>query len=870
MTDNEFYKNLFDKKIDKEKAIKKGISHSEHQSYLKGHNTKQAVQYAKKQVKVSDVSLKTAKRSYILSKKGQGNVKLAKVELDKAKLDKLIAKKAHKKAIKRNGGSFKRKAGRRLKNNGHRLGTQNLDGTLQEDETLSEIASGRQKVRQAQSTIAQSKQSARYAKNIGKWSISKGYGTLNRGYNFARGRGFTRTPQDFSWQGKLAKKYKNFRSRVKFSKAGKAFSATNRVFSVATKPLMMILKNPLSIFSIAIGFVLLIIMAMFMSSSSPIQQDEFDLNDTWLHISQIDREKSSKKVDYWTNIDDMLMYVNYRFDDFKNSEPVHDENDVNLSKGSVYLDNLWEKLNGDTSNLKTMSDLYTKEKPYKLSSDDLADYKDMLEESEEDGKYSNMTELENPFYLDSDTKYDLPLRIVDRFGYKNKKDISNTSTLQANGGQTLYAVMSGEVEVKDNTVTIVSDDTKFTYEKVDGIRFNDGDKVTSGDIIGSVKSSGNQVVSFQKYHYDPSDVFGDSKIWTYLNVGFYFQNVEYTQTTSVMSDINLDGDMAKRAKQIYDYLKKVAPEATFQGVSAVLGNFSTESSLNPKRAEGDYLSPPVGASASSWDDENWLAIGGSQIYDGKFANILHRGLGLGQWTDTSDGAVRHTALLDFSKIRNKKWYDLELQLDFMLNGDSPYYQQVLRQVITSNDDVNSLTKLFLNKWEGNQGDKLKERQSSAQQWFNFLKNGGNSSQSSVEVPSEYKDKLPFGLPSDQAVKMGQGYAGNAYELGNCTWYVYNRFAQIGKNIYPYLGNANQWDSTGQGQGYSISSTPKVGSAVVFKNGVAGSSVIYGHVAFCEYVNPDGSFLISEMNAGGLYKMSWRVLSPQNGIIFVTP
>src|SRR5574338_315968 len=162
-------------------------------------------------------------------------------------------------------------------------------------------------------------------------------------------------------------------TRVIFSKAGKALSATNRVFSVATKPLMMILKNPLSIFSIAIGFVLLIIMAMFMSSSSPIQQDEFDLNDTWLHISQIDREKSSKKVDYWTNIDDMLMYVNYRFDDFKNSEPVHDENDVNLSKGSVYLDNLWEKLNGDTSNLKTMSDLYTKEKPYKLSSDDLAD-----------------------------------------------------------------------------------------------------------------------------------------------------------------------------------------------------------------------------------------------------------------------------------------------------------------------------------------------------------------------------------------------------------------------------------------------------------------------------------------------------------------
>ena len=118
--------------------------------------------------------------------------------------------------------------------------------------------------------------------------------------------------------------------------------------------------------------------------------------------------------------------------------------------------------------------------------------------------------------------------------------------------------------------------------------------------------------------------------------------------------------------------------ASPQAIAAILGNWSVESSINPKRAEGDYLSPPVGATDSSWDDEAWLAIGGPAIYGGAYPNILHRGLGLGQWTDTADGSTRHTALLNYARTQNKKWYDLDLQLDFMLHGDSPYYQSWLK------------------------------------------------------------------------------------------------------------------------------------------------------------------------------------------------
>ncbi|MGC4431258.1 phage tail tip lysozyme, partial [Streptococcus suis] len=145
-------------------------------------------------------------------------------------------------------------------------------------------------------------------------------------------------------------------------------------------------------------------------------------------------------------------------------------------------------------------------------------------------------------------------------------------------------------------------------------------------------------------------------------------------------------------------------------IAAAAGCFGVESSINPKRAEGDNLSPPVGASEGSWDDDAWLSLGGPAIYGGGYANILHRGLGLGQWTDTADGATRHTLLRNFAKSKDKKWYDLELQVQFMLDGDNPYYIRILKRILDSSGDVNSLTAEFLSKWEGVPGNKLAERQ----------------------------------------------------------------------------------------------------------------------------------------------------------------
>ncbi|MCD3434304.1 hypothetical protein KUG02_11495 [Streptococcus equi subsp. zooepidemicus] len=149
-----------------------------------------------------------------------------------------------------------------------------------------------------------------------------------------------------------------------------------------------------------------------------------------------------------------------------------------------------------------------------------------------------------------------------------------------------------------------------------------------------------------------------------MNPGFYFRLVDYTQTTSVLTDIEFSGDLATRVKSIYRYIKDKVPNATDNGIAAMLGNFATESNITAKRAEGDYLNPPIGATSTSWDDPNWLSMNGPAIYNGAYPNIIHRGLGLGQWTDTGDGSRRHTMLLNYAKSKGKKWYDLELQLDF--------------------------------------------------------------------------------------------------------------------------------------------------------------------------------------------------------------
>jgi len=114
------------------------------------------------------------------------------------------------------------------------------------------------------------------------------------------------------------------------------------------------------------------------------------------------------------------------------------------------------------------------------------------------------------------------------------------------------------------------------------------------------------------------------------------------------------------------------------------------------------------------------------------------------------------------------------------------------------------------------------------------------------------------------------FAGDPYGgyFGNCTWYAWYRHQN---EPLMQLGNAAQWAYNARAHGLTVTSTPVVGSTVVFQPGVQGASP-EGHVAHVEAVYANGWFLVSEMsfywNGGGFGRVSYRYAHVGAGVSFI--
>lgn len=833
---------------------------------------------------LSKQALKEGKRNLKISRKNYQNLKASPgVKAEAAKKEYLDAKKNHR-ASKYRFREAKKADPTRVVNKAKGYAKSQTKQTtvnrlvlapLEKDDTLREGSDLYRKVQRTKTGLKLSKDvvttSAKASFNLSKHT----YGLANRSFNMVRGRGFVRTPNEFGMRKQAVKKFRNFKNRLsaarKAKKAEQGFSLIRSIMKgqqTISRALTLIVTSKGLIVLIAVMLLLSILSIINTMSSVPMKQDDFQLTKSWTYFTKLDAENSEDGNSFFTPLDDVMFYMNDQFEDYNLQDQVTvGSNSAALPNQNYeqYLTGLWSAMNGSSPDYKltTMEALETdKSSKYYLSPDDYSDFKERVSEV----KYDSLDgQLQFPYQTDN-------LAINRRYGYeRDGEDTKLHSSIDVSSvqGQTIVSPMHGIVNsVTDSNKIVISEaeNSRVTLVGVNSGRFIGGETVDSGTLLGT--STGSSLnITYEKYNED-------NKKWEKVNPAFYFPKVTYTQFTSLSSDSFDPGkSVTERATAVYNFLTKLGYKK--EGISAILGCWSEESEINPKRAEGDYLQPPVGASSNSWDDPNWLNMGNQEIYQGKYPNIVHRGLGLGQWTDTADGSTRHTMLLNYAKAKNKKWYDLGLQLDFMVNGDTAGNQTMFKNTASNavSSSIPELTNYFLIYWEGNPGNKLQERVQAAQNWFNYFSNNGggsdaNMSASSKELFEKYKDKIKP-LPSNKETQEGQGWPGNGYEPGNCTWYVFNRQAQIGHNIDGYMGNGGQWGyNYNKTPGASIDSKPQVGDAVSFSPGVAGSSSEYGHVAQVEVVNSDGTFLVSEMNTLGLYSMGYRMFQPGAGMTFI--
>lgn len=149
--------------------------------------------------------------------------------------------------------------------------------------------------------------------------------------------------------------------------------------------------------------------------------------------------------------------------------------------------------------------------------------------------------------------------------------------------------------------------------------------------------------------------------------------------------------------------------------------------------------------------------------------------------------------------------------------------------------------------------------------FNNLELGGLRAGKRLVIPGGV---LPVNeRPSDPAPtsyvastpSYGYGNAasvGNRYAYGYCTWYAYQRRAELGRPVGSFWGDAVTWASFAASSGYAVNNTPAIGAVLHDPN----SAPPWGHVAVVEQVYGDGSIRVSEMNYVGWNIISSRTIS----------
>lgn len=130
------------------------------------------------------------------------------------------------------------------------------------------------------------------------------------------------------------------------------------------------------------------------------------------------------------------------------------------------------------------------------------------------------------------------------------------------------------------------------------------------------------------------------------------------------TQVQVDEDMVESAQKIYSVLSEYGLDNS--NIAGVLGNWSVESGIDPTGVESIYDEPySLGEKKLHAQSVDFKISIFNPSYSIRYPSINYCGIGLGQWTND-----RNVALRNFANGVDTEWYDLDTQLAFMLGPDS--------------------------------------------------------------------------------------------------------------------------------------------------------------------------------------------------------
>lgn len=218
-----------------------------------------------------------------------------------------------------------------------------------------------------------------------------------------------------------------------------------------------------------------------------------------------------------------------------------------------------------------------------------------------------------------------------------------------------------------------------------------------------------------------------------------------------------DKDVQGRIKKLVKALKKEIPGTKPEGASAIVGFFGIESNVTAKRYETDDLTgnkyglmedePTAEKLVGSWGAfasmyKNLTLDESGYLVDGKH----WIGIGLGQWT-----GPRAKALYDIAKKdKRRSIFSFNTQIKFMMSEEG--LSNVVKEVASSDGDIEELTLRFLRDWGRQEGNKPAERVEFAKKHYEFIKNvleGDGSGNTDNDKPDP-EDVVPINKDQSSA------------------------------------------------------------------------------------------------------------------------